>query len=217
MTALTAAPAPELSAVQLERVAAIYADSFSDDLRVPFTELSQPADVNRLLVALARTAPVGFAAVRLLRSVGWTFLRYFAIDRARRSQGYGGEYWRILRAALAAGDWPARVVFEVEDPAEAADDAAECLLRRRRIAFWTAAGAHLLPVPGYVMPDYTGAGTEPVLLMAGAEVGPAARLRSLVLGIYTDRYGLVPGDPLVSRALATIQDRKPAEPRAQEE
>jgi hypothetical protein len=47
-----------------------------------------------------------------------------------------------------------------------------------------------------------------MLLMASA---PAAeppvhgdRLRGLILAIYTDRYGLAPDGPLVSRALASI-------------
>jgi hypothetical protein len=30
-------------------------------------------------------------------------------------------------------------------------------------------------------------------------------LRSLVLAIYTDRYGMAPDDPLVARALASIE------------
>jgi hypothetical protein len=213
MTTLAAVPAADLPARQLERVAAIYADSFSAGLRVPFAELSQPPGTTRLLVALAGPDPAGFAATRLLGSAGWTFLRYFAIDRARRSQGYGREFWRILLAELAGTGWPARVVFEVEDPAEAPGDPAERLVRHRRLAFWTAAGARLLPVPGYVMPDYTGAGTEPVLLMAGAAPDSPRwpestdAVRSLVRGIYTDRYGLAPGDPLVSRALASIPDQ----------
>jgi hypothetical protein len=217
MTALTAVPSTKLSAGQQARVAAIYADSFSDGLRVPFAELSQPAEGNRMLVALAGPAPVGFAALRLLGSVGWSFLRYFAIERSRRSQGAGREFWPLLLRELAVGGWPARIVFEVEDPAEAAGDAAECLLRRRRIAFWTAVGARLLPVPDYVMPDYTGAGTEPVLLMASAEVPTTDEVRSLVRGVYADRYGLSPADPLVFRALATISAAEPAERRADEE
>ena len=217
MTGLTAATSTELSAGQQARVAAIYADSFSRSLRVPFAELSQPGPGNRMLVALDGQAPVGFAALRLLSSAGWSFLRYFAIERSRRSRGAGREFWPILQRELAVSRWPARIVFEVEDPAEAAGDAAEGLLRRRRIAFWTAVGARLLSVPDYVMPDYTGAGTEPVLLMASAEVPAPDEARSLVRGIYADRYGLSAADPLVCRALATISAGKSAERRADEE
>ena len=107
MTALTAVPSTDLSAPQRSRVAAIHADSFSRSLRVPFTELSQPAEGNRMLVALDGQAPVGFAALRLLGSVGWSFLGYFAIDRSRRSQGSGREFWPIRQQELAVGGWPA--------------------------------------------------------------------------------------------------------------
>jgi hypothetical protein len=47
-----------------------------------------------------------------------------------------------------------------------------------------------------------------MLLMAYAEAGQPPlegdRLRHLVLAIYADRYGLPPGDPLVTRALASV-------------
>jgi hypothetical protein len=200
-----------LSDHQLIRVRTIYDEAFAANLRVPFGELSQPGDGDLMLVALEGTMPAGFAALRFLGSVDWTFLRYFAIDRERQGQGLGGEFWRLLQAALAQEAWPERTVFEVEDPGETGTDQAERAIRERRIRFWTACAARLLPAPGYVLPDYTGSGmTEPMLLMAAT---PAAddgrlidgdRLKSLVLAIYTDRYGMAPDDPLVSRALASI-------------
>jgi GNAT superfamily N-acetyltransferase len=200
-----------LSDQQLARVRMIYDEAFAADLRVPFGELSQPGDGDLMLVALEGTMPAGFAALRLLGSVDWTFLRYFAIDRERQGQGLGREFWKLLQVALGQEAWPERTVFEVEDPGEAGTDQAERAIRERRIRFWTACAARLLPAPGYVLPDYTGSGmAEPMLLMAAT---PAAdddrlvegdRLKSLVLAIYTDRYGMTPDDPLVSRALASI-------------
>jgi Acetyltransferase (GNAT) family len=200
-----------LSDQQLARVRMIYDEAFAADLRVPFDELSQPGDGDLMLVAFEGTMPAGFAALRLLGSVDWTFLRYFAIGRERQGQGLGREFWKLLQVALAQEAWPERTVFEVEDPGEAGTDQAERAIRERRIRFWTACAARLLPAPGYVLPDYTGSGmTEPMLLMAAT---PAAdddrivegdRLKSLVLAIYTDRYRMAPDDPLVSRALASI-------------
>jgi GNAT superfamily N-acetyltransferase len=200
-----------LSDQQLARVRMIYEEAFAADLRVPFGELSEQGDGDLMLVALDGAMPVGFGALRLLGSVDWTFLRYFAIDRERQGQGLGREFWRLLLVALAQEAWPERTVFEVEDPGEPGTDQAERAIRKRRIRFWTACAARLLPAPGYVLPDYTGSGmTEPMLLMAAT---PAAdddrlidgdRLKSLVLAIYTDRYGMAPDDPLVSRALASI-------------
>jgi hypothetical protein len=213
MAACSVVPIRTLTAAQLARTGNIYAEAFSADLRVPFRELTADGDVDRTLVALDGQAAVGFAALRLLRSVEWSFLRYFAIDASRRGQGVGRQFWDLLPGCLRAGAWPRRIVFEVEDPAEAAGSAAERVIRERRIRFWTGCGARLLPVPGYVLPDYTGSGmTEPMLLMAG---GPDAtpvverdELRSLVLAIYTDRYGLPGTHPLASRALASIPAAK---------
>jgi hypothetical protein len=192
---------------QVRRVQVIYEDSFNPDLRVPFNELGQPGSADRTFVALNGLEVVGFAALRLLGSVRWSFLRYFATTRERRSQGVGRRFWHLLNWSLQAEVWPARIVFEVEDPKEAADDDVEQVIRQRRIDFWLACGARLLPAPGYVLPDYTGSGiTEPMLLMAGpgatTPLVEGDELRSLILAIYTDRYGLLPSDPLVLRALA---------------
>jgi GNAT superfamily N-acetyltransferase len=194
---------------RLAQVQAIYEDAFGPELRVPFDELTELRDVDRTFVALDGPAVVGFAALRLLSSVEWSFLRYFAITAERRSQGLGREFWRLLRMALEQAAWPVHVVFEVEDPDDAAAGDTERMIRQRRVNFWAACGARMLPVPGYVLPDYTDSGTaEPMLLMA--RESPPSRcvqrdhLRSLVLAIYADRYGLPPSHPLVSKALTSI-------------
>jgi len=209
LAGLDVKPVDALSADQRDRVRLIYEGAFGAGLRVPFGELTTQGDADQTFVALRDQVPAGFAALRLLGSVEWSFLRYFAIAGDRRSQGLGRQFWPLVRDSLRDQDWPARVVFEVEHPAEAADDEPERVIRDRRIRFWSACGASLLPAPGYIAPDYTGSGmTEPMLLMAAfPPATPAAqgdRLRRLVLAIYTDRYGLAPDDPLVSRALASI-------------
>jgi hypothetical protein len=202
---LVAEPVSALGEGQLARVLAIYEEAFRPDLRVPFGELTTPGSADQTFVALESAVPAGVAALRLLGSVQWSFLRYFAITGERRSQGLGRRFWRLLHPLLRAQAWPTRVVFEVEDPDEAAGAQAERVIRQRRMAFWTACGARLLPAPGYVLPDYTGSGvTEPMLLMASSPPVDGGQLRQLVLAIYTDRYGLPPTDPLVRRALASI-------------
>lgn len=198
-----------LTEEQLGRVLVIYEGAFRPDLRVPFKDLIRPGSADQTFVAMDGSVPVGFAALRLLGSVEWSFLRYFAIAGERRSQGLGGQFWHLLHQSLRRHAWPVSVIFEVEDPGEATGNAAERVIRERRISFWTACGARLLPVSGYVLPDYTGSGTtEPVLLMAATQATTPAfrgdRLRRLVLAIYTDRYALAPDDPIVSRALASV-------------
>jgi hypothetical protein len=199
----------ELNEGHLAEVQVIYEEAFAPDLRVPFVELTEPGDVDRTFVALDGPTVVGFAALRLLSSVEWSFLRYFAIAGERRGQELGHHFWRLLSGVLGHAGWPAHIVFEVEDPNDAAEGDAERLTRQRRVNFWTACGARLLPVPGYVLPDYTGSGTaEPMLLMAGASVPSRFvqpdQLRSLVLAIYRDRYGLPPSHPLALKALTSI-------------
>jgi hypothetical protein len=211
MADLVVVPVHELNGGQLARVRAIYEGAFSPDLRVPFGELTQAGDVDQTFAAMEGEVPAGLAALRLLGSAGWSFLRYFAISKERQGQGLGGQFWPLLNLSLREHAWPASVIFEVEDPGEASIDAVQRVIRERRISFWTACGARLLPAPGYVLPDYTGSGTtEPMLLMAsvpaaGPPVPQGGQLRGLVLAIYTDRYGLTADDPLVSEALASIR------------
>lgn len=206
---LVVEPVDALSEEQLGGVQAIYESAFSPDLRVPFSELVRPGPVDQVLVAMDGQVPAGIAALRLLGSVEWSFLRYFAIAGERRSQGLGRQFWQLLHLSLRDAAWPTRVIFEVENPAEAAGDEAERVIRERRLSFWTACGARLLPVFEYVLPDYTGSGvTEPMSLMAATPAAAPAvtsdRLGALVKAIYTDRYCIAPDDPLVTLALASI-------------
>jgi hypothetical protein len=209
MAGLVVKPVDTLSDEQLARVQVIYEGAFSPDLRVPFSELTRPGPADQTFVAMEGPAPAGFAALRRLGSVEWSFLRYFAIAGERRSHGLGRRFWQLLHQSLRNHAWPACVIFEVEDPGDAAGDDAERVIRERRISFWTACGARLLPACEYVLPDYTASGmTEPMLLMAATPAAMPAvhsdRLRELVLAIYTDRYGMAPDDPLVAQALASI-------------
>ena len=206
---LEVAPATTLTRQQLGQVRAIYEEAFPPVLRVRYAELISTGDLDLMFAALAGPMPVGFASLRLLPSASWTFLRYFAIAAHRRGQGAGRQFWQLLRTSVAVAGWPARIVFEVEDPGEVPADEAERLTRERRLRFWSGCGARLLSVPGYVLPDYTGSGiTEPILLMAidpsSSRPCPEEELRTVVLGIYTDRYGLASSDPLVTGALASI-------------
>lgn len=211
MANLDVKPIEALDEEQHLQVQAIYEEAFSPDLRVPFSELTRPGEADRTFVAMDGKAPAGVAALRLLCSVDWSFLRYFAIAGKRRGQGLGHQFWQLLHQSLRKDAWPECVIFEVEKPSEAHGDKAERMIRERRISFWTACGARLLPVSEYVLPDYTGSGTtEAMLLMAATPVAVPAvqgdQLRKLVRAIYADRYGLRPNDPFVSQAVASVTD-----------
>jgi hypothetical protein len=199
----------ELTRDQRDQVVGIYAQAFPPELRVPFAELATPGPKDLMHVAVDQSEPVGFAATMLLGRTGWTFLRYYGVAAARRRGGIGLRFWPLLLAALESAGWPARVVFEVEDPRHAASDLVEKGVREARIAFWERCGARLLPVDGYVMPDLAGlAAPEPMLLMAydGADAGQLrpAQVAGLIAALYSCRYGLDGDDPMVLAALGSI-------------
>jgi hypothetical protein len=199
----------ELTHDQRDRVAAIYAQSFPAELRVPFAELATVGPTCLMHAALAGSDPVGFAASMRLDQTGWTFLRYYGVSAASRRHGVGLRFWRLLLTALDSADWPVRLVFEVEDPRLAATDPAEKTVREARIAFWERCGARLLPIDGYVMPDLAGlAAPEPMRLMAydaaGVDQLPAGQVSDLVAALYSCRYGLDGDNPMVLAALRSI-------------
>jgi Acetyltransferase (GNAT) family len=206
---LMAVPASSLAAPQLSQTEEVYRQAFAPHLRVPFADLARPGPAGLMLVALEDGKPVAFAAMLLLGQAGWTFLRYYGVAAARRRTGIGGRFWELVPPAVAAAGWPARIAFEVEDPADEAADEAERHIRLRRIAFWQRCGARLLAVGRYVMPALSAAAEpEQMRLMAydadGPPELPAARLTSLVAGLYAERYGLEAGHPLVVAALASV-------------
>jgi hypothetical protein len=201
--------AGSLTGPQHDQTREVYYQSFPPQLRVPFADLVVESPADLMLVAVEGKEPVAFAAMLRLRRDWWTFLRYYGVAAGRRRSGLGREFWRLLHPALAEADWPDRIVFEVEDPADAGADAAESRVRAGRIAFWQDCGATLLPVGGYVMPDISGlAEPEPMRLMAfepwATVPMPSRQVADLVTGLYAERYGLGAADPMVRAAVASV-------------
>ena len=202
-------PVAELDGPQLGQLELVYAQAFPARLRVPLPELVTPGPRDQLLVALTGDDVAGFAALRLLDDVRWAFLRYYGVAADRRRQRLGLRFWQLLPPSLTAGGWPARIAFEVEDPADAPGDPGEQDVRRGRIAFWQSCGAVPLPVASYVMPPLTPLGAaEPMILMAADPDGPRrpgpAALAELVRAIYGEHYRLEPGHSLMTAALESI-------------
>jgi hypothetical protein len=202
-------PVTELDGRQLGQLELVYAQAFPAQLRVPLPELAAPHPKDQLLVGLVEDDVAGFAALRLLDTAGWAFLRYYGVATQRRRQRLGLRFWQLLTSSIAAAGWPARIAFEVEDPADAPGDPAEQDVRRGRIAFWESCGAVMLPVPRYVMPALTPLGAaEPMILMAAGPDQPArlsvTALAELVQDIYAGHYRLAAGHPLTKAALESI-------------
>jgi hypothetical protein len=199
----------ELARGQFDRVNEIYEQAFAPHHRLPFAQLAATGPADMLVAALDGDEPVGFAALRLLEAGGWTFLRYYGIATQRRAAGLGQRFWQLLRPSVEQAGWPARIAFEVEDPGHAASDEARDVAAAR-IAFWNRCGCQLLPITGYVMPDFTGESLpEPMLLMASdpAKISwSAAELAEIVVAIFAGRYSFDPEHPMVVAALASIGD-----------
>lgn len=189
-------------------VQAIYEEAFPARQRVPFRELVEGARSGDelALVGLEDGRPMGLAFLSGLVSAEHLFLEYFAVASDLRGGGRGGSLWTAVRDELARREPGRPIVLEVEDPAEEQIDAAEAEHRVRRVRFWEKAGAIVLPVEGYLIPDVGGDGTEPMLLMwmpgrADDEHPRDERLLALILALYEAGYGLGPDDALVQRAL----------------
>jgi hypothetical protein len=169
----------------LDRVREIYENGFDPQLRAPFADLL----ADRAYVLLD-PEPRGLAVVRELGDTGWVFLRYFVVGT--RGGGLGSQMWALLREAVGG----ARIIFDVEDPADHGIDAAEETIRRRRIAFYNRLGAELLPVNGYRPPH--GGEPHPLLLMATDGTDDA---RAVTEAVYQHRYGLATDHPIVRHTL----------------
>lgn len=205
--------AGELTGSQLARVAEIYEEAFEPHHRLPFAEVAATGPADMLVAAVVGDEPVGFAALRLLGTTGWAFLRYYGIAADRRGTGLGQRFWRLLRPSVEAAGWPTRIAFEVEDPEHVASHGGR-EIALARIAFWIRCGCQLLPVAGYVMPDFNGhAPPEPMLLMASDPATvtiPVDDVAQIVLAIYSGRYQLGPQHPMVLAALASLGDSRKA-------
>ena len=196
-------PFGALTARQLDGVRQIYIEAFPTHHRVPFEDLAGAGHV--AIAARVACSPVGLAALAVLPSVEWTFLRYFAVITGLRGHGLGHRLWTAMTEHLACIGVPRRVVLEVEPPDEAEYGSAEWTVRQRRIRFYTRCGASVLAVHGYAVPPTDeGEQPQPMLLMAAAPAGAGRRarsrdeLRALAVAIYVDHYGLTPDDPLIA-------------------
>jgi GNAT superfamily N-acetyltransferase len=197
----------ELTPATLEHVRAIYEEAFPARQRVPFEEVVEDAGSGEELafVGLEDGRPMGIAFLSRLESAGHLFLEYFAVASDLRGGGRGAALCQAIRAVLAEGEDGRPIVLEVEDPQEALIDAGEAAARERRVRFWQHAGAVMLPVEGYIVPNVGASGTEPLRLMwlAGAsddDEPRGARLSELILALYEAGYGLPADHELVQRA-----------------
>lgn len=169
---------------------AIYEESFPPSLRAAWTALVDHR-LDERFVVLAETdgTPVGITLIRRLGDTDMAFVRYLAVDPARRDRGLGSQLVAHLRELLS-DDGVGVLLLDVEKPvgAHAEDD-------RRRIAFYQRCGLDLLDVPDYSPPEHGETGEiVPLLLMGEVLDGGAAltgaRLDEAVRAVLLHRYGV---------------------------
>jgi GNAT superfamily N-acetyltransferase len=169
---------------------AIYEESFPPSLRAPWTALvDHRLDERFVVLAEADGTPVGITLIRRLGDTDMAFVRYLAVDPARRDRGLGSQLVAHLRELLRDGGVGV-LLLDVEKPvgAHAEDD-------RRRIAFYQRCGLDLLDVPDYSPPEHGETGEiVPLLLMGEVLDGGAAlagaRLGEAVRAVLLHRYGV---------------------------
>lgn len=168
----------------------IYEESFPPSLRAPWTALVDHRHDERFVV-LADTdgTAVGITLIRRLGDTDMAFVRYLAVDPARRDRGLGSQLVAQLRELLRDGGVGV-LLLDVEKPlgAHAEDD-------RRRIAFYQRCGLELLDVPDYSPPEHGATGEiVPLLLMGEVLDGGAtltgSRLDEAVRAVLLHRYGV---------------------------
>lgn len=202
---LSVEPVELLGSDAVRELRRIYEAGFPAHLRADFDELTDRRQPGELAFALVDAGwPCGFAVLRPLGDTGWTFMRYFVVDAARRGRGLGGIFWKQLVERLR-GSGCTLLIFDVEDPGEPACGPEESLIRLRRISFYLRQGACLLPVRGYRTPhgslrrlDWT-----PMVLMAAPlnsriAVGESGVTPDeIVAAVYWHRWSLPPDNPQV--------------------
>lgn len=203
-------PLAGLDPAGAETVRRIYEDGFPPELSADFSDLAGRAEPSETPLALVSGGqPCGFVMLRRLGDTGWIFLRYFVVDERLRGQGVGTIMWERLLAWVRAQGSPL-LIFDVEDPGEPGCDPAEVEIRNRRISFYQANGARLLPVAGYQTPheEPEGDGWSPMLLMAvlpehGAAGPGDDTVPAIVAAVYEHRWRLPPDHPRVRATQVT--------------
>jgi GNAT superfamily N-acetyltransferase len=188
-----------LSPAAMARLRRIYEDGFPPYQRAGFDAVTGQRQDGELALALTGGGqPYGFAMLRPLGGTGWIYLRYFVVDRDQRGQGLGGVLWEQLTKRLREAGFTL-LVFDVEDPDEAAGGPDQSATRFRRIRFYQRHGASLLPVTGYRAPHAAAeaSGWSPMLLMTAPLSGDQVALdpagaQSVTAAVYRYRWELDP-------------------------
>ncbi len=200
-----------LDRASTERLHTIYVQSFPPRERDDLDGLlARVAEGSRQLF-VARRIPslklIGFSLTVPLPRANAQLLEYMAVSATERNRGIGHRLLELTKRALRA-EGCSGIVLEVEPPEDAHGE--ERRLRRRRIDFYRRNGAQVADCArGYRMPDLSGDGDVPMLLLwipLDRSVSPPKRerLRLVVSEIFHTAYQRPEEDPLLEANLASL-------------
>jgi hypothetical protein len=182
----------------------LYDASFPSNEREPRGVILESLRKGMAFAIRARTdeRTVGLATAHLLRKPSVLFIVYLAVALELRSRQIGAALFEKVwaRGKELYSQWglrPEGMVWEVEIP-ERASGEQELQQCRRRIAFFTRLGAHVLPKL-YVQPPVNGIVAVPMHLMfwpaPGGTLPDDSELSGLVRAIYFEKYHEANGIP----------------------
>jgi len=193
----------DLDLAGLKQARTLYEEAFPIWERESFDRLLRDStDTSaRQLALLDDDTVVSIAMLSKLEAIDWWFLEYFATSRERRSQGLGGYFWGRISPDLGSP-----TVLEIEHPEEEGLDLTERTIRKRRRSFWEKNGFSGLAIGNFRVPRTDNGGDEPMELMTNRPESAASpdELRSLVVTIHHEGYGLPPSHELTKLALDSI-------------
>jgi len=173
----------------------LYAESMPANEREPRDVILASVRTGDAGLTRARhaAATVGFAVTHLLKRPAAAFLVYLAVDAQHRSGGIGSRLfehaWSTAETAAARrGSELLGMIWEIDDPQRATDDA-ERKRRERRREFFMRLGGTPLPA-AYQQPPVNGPEPVPMLLMWRGKPGRARPpVPELVRAVYFEKYG----------------------------
>jgi GNAT superfamily N-acetyltransferase len=197
-----------------EDVRIIYEAEFLAEERKPFSNILEDISRGREAIYIYMNkydgTVVGFAMVIYLPVNRVLVLEYLAVKRDLQSKGLGSKLFRRILKDLEDEGETIGLIFEV-DPLETATDFDGRVNRVRRINFYHKNNSTILEnARGYMMPNQTGEGGIPMLLMWNPNCKsnpnlPRIDIENIIIEMYEKLYGRQEKDPLVVEILRRIR------------
>lgn len=188
----------------------LYQASFPAEERAPVENIQRDLATGKRMLhqTLAESGEIACFSLTYTGFTSFIWLSYMATQPELRSGGVGTQHLLALLSQLEA-EFPQRrgLLLEIESTLTPGLDEPTRTARQRRSRFYRRLGAkHMRPGLMYLMPSFV-AGVEPIAAeLLWYELGNwqvrEQDLRATLPEIYTQIYGLAPGDPFIANMCA---------------